>query len=281
MTKKVFLNGEIVDAGEAKVSASDSGFLYGAGLFETMRCDNGVIFSLGDHLDRLFCSGKKLSINISYDRKYIVEALYKTIEANGLTDARIRLTVSNGPMGSDEQASTLLIAATNLEPYPAELYEKGALAILSSYKQNPTDPLVGHKTTSYFSRLIALKAAHQKNATEAIWFTIGNRLAEGCVSNVFLVKNGVIYTPSVETPILPGIARKTLCQIAMDNSVDLVEGFLSIDDLLAADEIFMSNVIMQVLPITNVEAHQVGDGKVGKITKKMAALFVEKIGKES
>ena len=277
MTKKVFLNGKIVDANEAKISASDSGFLYGAGLFETMRCNNGVIFSLNDHLDRLFYSGKKLSINISYSRKYIADALYKTIEANGLTDARMRLTVSNGPIGEDKQASTLLITATSLESYPAVLYEKGALAVLSSYKQNPADPTVGHKTTSYFSRLIALKAAHQNNAAEAIWFTVENRLAEGCVSNVFLVKDGVIYTPSVETPILAGIARKTLCQIAMDNSVELVERFLYINDLLDADEVFMSNVIMQVLPITNVEAHQVGDGKVGAVTKKIAELFKDKV----
>lgn len=279
--KKVFLNDRIVFADEAKINASDSSFLYGSGLFETMRCNNGVIFSLNDHLDRLFYSDRKLSINISYDRDYITNALYRTIKANELTDARIRLTVSSGPMNNDRQCSTLLITATNLESYPAVLYEKGALAVLSSYKQNPADPTVGHKTTSYFSRLIALKAAHRKNAAEAIWFTVDNRLAEGCVSNVFLVKDGVICTPSVETPVLAGIARKSLCRLALDNSVELIEGFLSIDDLLAADEIFLSNVIMQVLPVTNVEAHQVGDGKVGVVTKKMAELFKDKVEKET
>ena len=279
--KKVFLNDRIIDADEAKISASDGSFLYGAGLFETMRCNNVVVFSLDDHLDRLFYSGKTLSINISYDRDYIANALYKTIEANGLTNARLRLTVSNGPMGDEEQVSTLLITATQLESYPAQLYEKGALIILSSYKQNPADPTAGHKTTSYFSRLIALKAAQKKNATEAIWFTVQNHLAEGCLSNIFLVKDGAIYTPSIETPVLPGIARKALCQLAIDNSIELVENFLNINDLLGADEVFLTNVIMQVLPATNIEAHQVGNGKVGPVTKKMAELFSEKVEKET
>lgn len=277
MAKKVFLNDGIIDAGLAKVSVADSSFLYGAGLFETMRCDGGVIFSLSDHLDRLFGSGKALSINISYDKKYISDALYNTIEANGLKDARIRLTVSNTLPSEDDPGSTLLISATKLEAYPEQLYEKGALAVLSPYKQNPADPTVGHKTTSYFSRLMALKYAHQKNATEAIWFTVDNRLAEGCVSNIFLVKDGVIHTPSVDTPILAGVARKTICQIARDNSMELVEGNLSIDDLLGADEVFLSNVIMRVLPVTNIEAHQIGDGQVGSITKKMAELFIKKV----
>ena len=191
------------------------------------------------------------------------------------------MTVSSGPMGSEEQGSTLLIAATKLESYPEKLYQKGALAVLSSYKQNPADPIVGHKTTSYFSRLVVLKAAHQQKATEVIWFTVDNRLAEGCVSNIFLVKDNIIYTPSIETSILAGIARKALCQIATDNSIELVEKFLYINDLLGADEVFMSNVIMQVLPVTNIEAHQVGDGKVGPVTKKMAKLFTEKIERET
>ncbi len=279
--KKVFLNDSIIDSDKAKINSSDSSFLYGAGLFETMRCNNGRIFSLSDHLDRLFFSSKALSINISYNRKYITDAIYKTIAANELVDARVRLTVSSGPIGSEEQGSALLVAATKLESYPEQLYQKGALAVLSSYKQNPFDPVVGHKTTSYFSRLIVLKAAHQQKATEAIWFTVDNRLAEGCVSNVFLVKDGVLHTPSVETPILAGIARKSLCQIATDNSMELVEKFLYINDLLDADEVFMSNVIMQVLPVTNIEAHQVGDGKVGPVTQKIAKLFAEKVEKET
>ena len=279
MSEKVWLNDKLVDADKAYVSVSDSGLLYGAGLFETMRSCNGVIFALADHLDRLFFSGQALSIDISYDKKYISDAIYKVLAANKLTDARLRLTVTGGPILAvdGQRRSTLLITATKFEPYPAEYYKNGVLVVLCPFRQNPAEPIYGHKTTNYLSRMIGLKQAHQKMATEALWFTFDNRLAEGCISNVFLVKDSVLYTPPVETPVLAGVARKTVCQIAMKNSIELVEKDLYMDDVLDADEIFMTNVIMQVLSVTKVENHTVGEGKPGAITKKVQKYFDELI----
>ncbi|MHC4149312.1 MAG: aminotransferase class IV [Planctomycetota bacterium] len=278
MTEKVFLNDKLVDIDKAGVSVTDSGLLYGAGLFETMRSRNGVVFSLKDHLDRLFFSAAALSIQ-TYDRKYITEAIYKVLRSNKLTDARLRLTLTNGPMSAPEgqRKPTLLITATKLQPYPKEYYEKGALVVLSPFRQNTAEPTCGHKTTSYFSRMIALAHAHQKRAAEALWFTVDNRLAEGSISNVFLVKDGVLYTPPIETPALAGVARKTVCQIAVRDSVKLVESDLYISNVLEADEIFLTNVIMQILPIISVEKHAVGDGKVGAMTKKLQRMFEEVI----
>ena len=121
--------------------------------------------------------------------------------------------------------------------------------------------------------MLALKLAHQKMAAEALWFTTSNLLAEGSISNVFLVKDSAIYTPPLSTPVLPGIARKALCKLAADNSVQLVETELTIDDLLSAQEVFLTNVIMKIMPITSIEKHTVGDGKVGPLTKKLQGLF--------
>ncbi len=277
MAEKVFLNDKLIDIDKACISVTDSGFLYGAGLFETMRSYDGVVFALKDHLDRLFFSARTLSINLAYDRKYITDAIYKILRANKLTDARMRLTLTNGPMSqSDEQRKpTLLITATKLQPYPAEYYKKGVLVVLCPFRQNAGEPTCGHKTTSYFSRMIALNRAHQKRAAEALWFTMDNRLAEGCISNVFLVKDSVLHTPPIETPVLAGIARKTVCQIALKNYIKLVEKELYIDDVLAADEIFLTNVIMQIMPVTAVEKHTVGDGKVGMMTKRLRKSYDE------
>lgn len=277
MTEKVFLNDKIIDIDEACISVTDSGFLYGAGLFETMRSYNGTVFCLDDHLDRLFASAEALSIKISCDRKFITDAIYNLMQANNLTDARLRLTISNGPMSLSEekQQPTLLITAAQLQPYPKEYYEKGILVVLCSYRQNPNDPLTGHKTTSYFPRMLALQEAHRKKAAEALWFTVDNRLAEGCVSSVFLVKDSIVYTPALYTPVLAGIARKTVCRLALKNSITLVEKDLSIDDVLGADEIFLTNVIMQVMPVVEVEKHTVGEGKVGPVTKKILSIFQE------
>ncbi len=277
MPEKVFLNDKLIDIEKARISTTDSGFLYGAGLFETMHSRNGVVFALKDHLDRLFSSASALYINNPYDKKYLTDAIYNVLQANKLTDARLRLTLTNGPMAESEQQrkATLLITATKLQPYPGEYYKKGVMVILSASRQNTFEPTCGHKTTSYFPRMITLNSAHQKRAAEALWFTTDNRLAEGCISNVFLVKDSVIYTPPIETPVLAGIARKTVCQIALKNSIKLLEKDLSIDDVLGADEIFLTNVIMQIMPVTAVEKHTVGDGKVGTMTKRLQISFNE------
>lgn len=277
MAEKVFLNDKLIDANKAHISATDSGFLYGAGLFETMRSCNGVVFALKDHLDRLFSSAGALSVNNPYDKKYLTDAIYDVLKANKLTDARLRLTLTNGPMAESEEhrKPTLLITAAKLQPYPGEYYKKGVMVILSPSRQNSFEPTCGHKTTSYFSRMIALNSAHQKRAAEALWFTTDNRLAEGCISNVFLVKDSSIYTPPVGTPVLAGIARKTVCEIAKTDSFKLAEKDLYIDDVLGADEIFLTNVIMQIMPVTAVEKHTVGDGKVGAMTKRLQISFKE------
>ena len=275
MNEKVFLNDKLVDIDKACISVTDSGFLYGAGLFETMRSHNGVVFALTDHLDRLFLSADVLSINNPYDREYIAKAIDKVLSANKLTDARLRLTLTNGPMTESEQQrkSTLLITAAKFRSYPPEYYKKGVMVVLCPFRQNPIDPLSGRKTTSYFSRMIALNLAHQKKAAESLWFTVDNRLAEGCISNVFLVKDSKLYTPPIKTPVLPGVARKTVCQLALENSIELIEKDLTIDEVLAADELFLTNVIMQVMPIIKIEKHTVGDSLVGPVTKELQKRF--------
>ena len=282
MNEKIFLNDKLIDIDKACISATDSGFLYGAGLFETMRSYNGVVFALADHLDRLFFSANALSIDIHYDREYITDSINKVLQANKLSDARLRLTITGGPMSTsdEDRKPTLLITAAKLQPYPPEYYKKGVLVVLCPFRQNPNDPTCGHKTTSYYSRMIALKFAHQKMAAEALWFTTDNRLAEGCVSNVFLVKDSTLYTPPLKTPVLAGVARKTIFHLADENSIKLVEKDLSIDELLTADEIFLTNVIMQVLPVVSVEKHIVGKGKPGPVAQELKEKFEELVEKK-
>ena len=282
---KVFFNDKIIESSAAQISCADGGFLYGAGLFETMRASNGVVFAIDDHLDRLFASAEKLKINLRGDlpsqgygkagKKFIADAVYETLNANELKEARIRLTATSGAVNMENPEPTLLITAVNFDPYPKSYYDKGILVVLNSYRQNPADVLTGHKTTSYFSRISALAAAHQKRATESMWFTVEGFLAEGCISNVFIVKDSVLYTPSLKTGILPGIARKTVLVLVAKNSIKAEEKELTIDDLLGADEVFITNVCMQVLPVIGVEAHNVGNAKPGTMTKKIISLYTE------
>jgi branched-chain amino acid aminotransferase len=240
-----------------------------------MRSYNGVVFRLNDHLERLLTSAKALSIEHTFNKDYLIDAVKKVLETNKLTDARLRLTLTAGSISQskDKLTPTLLITASKLQPYPVEYYKKGVLVILCPFRQNPADPTCGHKTTSYLSRMLALKRTHEKRASEALWFTTDGRLAEGCISNVFLVKDSKIFTPMLNTPVLPGIARKTVCELASANKIELIENDLTIDDMLAADEIFITNVIMQIMPVAGIEKHTVGDGKPGTITKKIQEYY--------
>ena len=273
--QKVFLNDKMIDADKAGISVTDGGFLYGAGLFETMRSCGGVVFRLEDHISRLLHSAKALSIDHQYDEKYLTAAVYDTIKENGLSDARLRLTLTSGPISEsqEDRKATLLISAVEFQSYPADYYSKGTTAVLCPFRQNPADPTCGHKTTNYYTRILGLNMARRSMATEALWFTTDNRLAEGCISNVFLVKDSIVYTPPTGTPVLAGVARKAVLHISGQDSIDTSEKDLYIADLLGADEVFVTNVIMQVMPIVAIEKHTVGDGKVGTVTQKLQKLF--------
>jgi D-amino acid aminotransferase len=279
---KVFLNDKLVEAEDAKISVADAGFLYGAGLFETMRAQNGTIFCLKDHMDRLLFSAAKLGFNLPQDPSTLSAALNDVLQANQLQEARLRLTVSAGAVtaGQDEPVPTLLITAARLQAYPEEYYRDGVIVVLCPYRQNPTDPTAGHKSTSYFSRMLALQQARTQKAAESLWFTTEGNLTEGCISNVFLVKDGQLLTPPIETPVLPGVARETVCQIAVRNKLELVEKPLRIDDLLGAHEVFVSNVIMKVMPVVAIEKHAVGEGKVGPITEDLKHSFNDEIDRQ-
>ncbi|MCI0498799.1 MAG: aminotransferase class IV [Planctomycetales bacterium] len=277
--EKVFLNGQIEDAAKAAIPVTDSSYLYGIGLFETMRAVGGRVFRLADHLERLHNSAALLAIANSFTSEQMTAAIEQTLAANKLCEARLRLELSNGPIQPDGTAKThLLVTAAPFAPYPAEYYAKGIRVILTDFRQNPKDPYCGHKTTCYGPRLTALKNAHEKLAAEALWFTTENALAEGCVSNVFLVKEGMLYTPPVETPVLPGIARRTVLEIAQAQNIPCRQQPLHIGDLLGAEEVFLTNVIMEILPVTAVEARTIGTGKPGPLTRKLSAAYKDTLG---
>jgi branched-chain amino acid aminotransferase len=276
---KLFYNDTIISADKAAISFADNSYLYGMGLFETMRAVNGRVFRLDDHLNRLIASAKALAIPFGYMPREIESAIGQVLEANELKDARMRMTLSSGPLTQVEsRKGALLITATQFTPYPKEYYDKGVRVVLTDYRQNPKDPTCGHKTTNYAARLIALRQAHEKLAAEALWFTTENKLAEGSISNVFLVREGLLVTPPLETPVLPGIARRTVIELAEKLGIPCTERELSIRDLLAAEEVFLTNVIMTILPVTAIESHTISEGKVGAITKKLTEAYEGRLG---
>lgn len=274
----LFLGDEFVPPDMARVSAGDAGLLHGAGLFETMRAHNRVVFRLEEHLKRLRKSSEALRLALPKTLDRAPQIISELLQRNDQNEARIRLTVTPGHV---DRASPLLIIATQpYEPYPGELYDRGMTVLISERRQTPYDASCAHKTLSYYNRLLALREAVEKSCQEALWFTYQGWLAEGSISNAFLVKNSVLLTAPLDTPVLPGVTRATVLELAAHQGRTLQERKLAIDDLLDADEVFLTNVIMKVMPVCRIEAKEVGEGKPGPTTRQIAQAYDELVEKE-
>ncbi len=291
----VWLDGTFVDENEAGVSIRDTGLLHGIGVFTTMRARDGVVVRIDQHLARIRESCETLLIPLLPKDEVILDAATSLLQRNGLGDARLRLTVTRGVTQNDPVHGlridpTTLLTAAPFEPYPAELIQKGmTVAVIDEYKLNPYDVQAGHKTLCYMSRLNSLNNAVKQGAGEALWFNVHNFLQSGSISNVFLVKTGRILTPPTnvelrdetvraataypQSNVLPGITRAAVIDEARDDGIEVITKGLSIADLLDADEVFVTNSIMGVMPVSRIERRPVGNEKPGEITRRIAALI--------
>jgi len=314
----VFLNGRFVEVGEAKLSAFDAGLQHGVGLFETMLAVPGhagpAIVGLGEHVTRLATSARELGLSDQLREGALADAALETVRRSGLTTsggrARVRLTITGGDLNmlttagaAPSRDPTILIHAQPATPYPPEMLERGVSAIIADLKLNPLDPFAGHKTLNYWARLRELQAAAAKQAGEALVFQVTNHLAGGCVSNVFVVKGGTLFTPIargeehevgaeasgppggpgaaaparpltqesrkgmvIPSPVLPGVTRAILLRRAEEDAVRVERRMLSIHEVLGADEVFLTNSSWGVLPVVRVEREAIGTGEAGELT---------------
>ncbi len=285
MPEKVHLNGKLLDAEEAKVTVFDAGLQHGVGLYETLRSYRGNIFRLNDHMVRMKSSADHLGMVVDGDEKTFEKAIGELLTANGLADARLRITVTAGSvrvgihLGGQSQPTTLITCG----PIQAaeELYQHGVGVLLCDYRLSPSDPVARHKTISFLPRLLALRTAQRANMADAVWFTDDGFLAGGSAGNVFLFKDDKLLTPSLDLPVLPGITRKVVLEIARDMQIPVEEGKFSLKDLLAAPEIFLTNTVMEILPVVAVEKHQVGSGTVGPVTRTFLQKYRKLVREET
>ena len=285
-TERMYVAGRIVPMAEATVSALDAGLLLGAGLFETLRTYGGRPMRLAAHLARLRASGNLLRILVRETDEQIAGIISLLGAVNGVPDARLRLTATRGPLAAeleDDEAppATLLVTAGPMMPYPKELYETGATVVVSDVRANETDPVTFHKATGYMTNLLALRDAHRARATEALRFNTKNRLAEGAMSNVFLVSGGCLLTPPVEDGLLAGVTRAAVLELAPAAGVEAEQRSLTVHDLMDADEVFLTNSIMEVMPVVRVERHEIGGGRPGPVTRKLAEAYRALVTRET
>ena len=275
----IFLNGFLVPEGAAKVSVLDRGFLYGDGVFETLRAYNGTIFRCDDHIDRLFQSAGAISIQLPFTKEYFKEALYRTLQENNLQDAYLRLAVTRGESepGLDIEGCsnpTVIIIPKAFSGYPGELYERGIRAAVVNTRRMPSsvlDPQI--KSLNFLNNIMARIEAKGFNAAEGFMLNTDGYVAEGTVSNIFIVKDGVIKTPPLSVGILDGVTRSIVIDLAKGNSIPLIEQPFYPEELYNADECFITSTIYEVMAVTSTAETQIGNGKPGVLTKRLLKLF--------
>lgn len=273
MINYVYINGRFMPAEEAKISVFDHGFLYGDGLFETMRAYDGVIFMLEAHLDRLEEGLRALEISIPYTRDQVIDALKQSVKRNG-PDLHIRLTVSRGPgaVGIDPDLCTepTLVIMTREARYNEALYTGGAKAVFVKTLRNLAGAALPEvKSLNFLNNILAKMEVKKACADEGFMLNHLGKVTEGTVSNVFLVSKGSLMTPHLNCGLLPGIVRGKVLELAEEMGFSSLETELTKGDFLKADEVFYTNSGAEIVPVTLLDRNLVGSGHPGPVTLKL------------
>lgn len=274
----VYLNGDVVRKEEAVVSIRDRGFLYGDAVFETLRSYDGRPFMLKDHLERLMASVQTLRIRTEHTADQLKQAVMHLLEVNRLRDAYIRITLSRGEGGEgltplETSRSTLLIENRPFRPYPDELYRKGIQLIISDYRRSTTNPITYHKTANFLTAILARQEALKKGGHDAVFVNTEGNVCEGTVWNIFMVEDSRVVTPSVTANLLPGITRKVVLKICSENGINASEELFHTSRLLYADEVFITNSLMGIMPVATVDGHRIGTKVPGGITQRLMEAY--------
>ncbi len=293
---QVWINGKFVDRDAAMISAFDAGLQHGIGLFETMSAHHGTVFRAEAHTRRLADSAKQLLLTESLRADPLARAVDQAVERNGMERARVRLTVTGGNLGLPVTAErrrvdpTIIIDVQQPTAYPDAFFEQGVMVVVSDGRLNPMSPDAGHKTLNYWPRIHALQRAAARKAAESIWFTVHNHLAGGSVSNVFLAREGKVLTPwargeSIEEAaapaVLPGITRAAVLDLCGVLGIESARRTLAVEDMLAADEAFLTNSSWGILPVVAVERQAIGTGQVGPLTARLRQAWLNLVERET
>jgi len=277
--RKVYLNGRLVPASEAKISVFDHGLLYGDGVFEGIRSYNGRVFELDAHVRRLYDSAKAIRLQIPLSPDQMKQAIHQTLAANNLKDAYIRVVVTRGEgyLGLSPKKTanpSVFIITDQIELYPPEMYENGMAVVTSSVLRNhPMSLSPRIKSLNYLNNILAKIEADDAGYPEAVMFNHEGFVAECTGDNIFIVRDGQLQTPPTSAGILEGITRDLVIRLARRRNIALEEKQLTRHDLYVADECFLTGTAAEVIAVTQIDGRPIGDGRPGPITKQLMSDF--------
>jgi 4-amino-4-deoxychorismate lyase len=272
----IYINGQFAKKEEVVISPFDHGFLYGLGVFETFRVYNGHPFLLDDHLERLNEGMRMLNIDATFTREDVLQILQDLLAKNGFSDAYIRFNVSagNGEIGLQTESYTkpnIIIFSKPLSP-AGEMAEKKT--VLLNIKRNTPEGAERLKSHHYLNNVLAKREVGNELNKEGIFLTEEGYLSEGIVSNIFWFKEGILYTPDIATGILNGITRRFVIALARKAGVRVREGFYNKEEAESAEEIFLTNSIQEIVPVTDFSG-KAFPGKQGNLVKSLFKQYEE------
>lgn len=291
MKEIVYLNGSLVTREKAKISVSDHGFLYGYGLFQTMRAYNGKIFLLDRHIRRLHDAAKVIGLEYKIKDIDFEKACNETVTANKLKEARVRLTVTNGdsaalPWVDKGGEPTVVVTAVPYKPFPEDKYDGGFKVGIASVRRMKQSPFSAMKSINYLLNVVARMEAAEKGLDETIILNDEGFIAEGGGSNIFFVQERKLLTPSADSGIIPGVTREVVIELAAGLGINVRQGPVGIGAIKRCQEAFMTNAIIEIMPVTQVSDNEgnsvtINDGKPGKITRQLMEAYREIVVRET
>lgn len=281
MGPKIYINGELLPRDQAKVSVYDHGLLYGDGVFEGIRVYNGKVFRLQAHLGRLYNSAKAILLDIPMSQQEMAAAMEETIEANEARYPYIRLVVTRGvgTLGLDPYKCAepqVVIIYDEIALYPPEMYEHGLEIMTAATRQKAQDNLSPRiKSLNYLGNIMAKIECVRAGLPEALMLNRVGHVTECTGDNIFIVKDGVVITPPPGAGILKGVTRGVIFEIGDDLCVPVREENLTLFDLYAADECFLTGTAAEIISVVKIDGRTVGDGKPGRMTRRLLERFRE------
>ena len=272
---KIFIDGKYYDERDAKISVFDHGLLYGDGVFEGIRAYHGRVFKLKEHIDRLFCSAKAILLEIPMSHAQIMRAVVETCRENKIRDGYIRLVVTRGAgtLGLNPNRCknpSVIIIAGSIQLYPPALYQRGMDIVTVPTTRNlhsALNPAI--KSLNYLNNVLAKIEANNSGCEEAVMLNAEGFVAECTGDNLFIVKNGELFTPPLSAGALYGITRLTVIELAQESGLKVSEPNLTLYDLFNADEFFLTGTGAEIVPVVKIDGRVIGTGKPGMLTRKL------------
>ncbi len=271
----IYLDGKFLPENEAKVSVFSGGVLYGEGLFETMRANHGQVFRLEEHLARLKKGAKVLGLKVPKDLENSKQIIQQLVKLNNLPDAYLRLML----IRDEKKGASLVFLCRDIKNY-LKKKTSWTCVIVQNIRQNEYSPLSRIKSLNYLPMLLARKEAESKGTNEGILLNTKGEICEGTRTNIFVItENGILNTPPIECGCLSGITRKVVMELAQRLKLEVRKERIKTEDLKQAKEVFLTNSLIGVMPVTKINRQIIGNGRIGLLTWKIKQTYSNLIGK--